>query len=58
MEYFMVPLLVLISILAVWGTLYNKKTGNKPGFVIGGVFTLGIVGVTLLALYDLFVGIQ
>jgi len=58
MNYFMVPLLVLIAILAIRGTLYNKKTGNKPGFVIGGIFTLGIVGVTLLALYDFFVGIQ
>ncbi|SEN21442.1 hypothetical protein [Lihuaxuella thermophila] len=58
MEYFMVPLLVLISIFSVWGTIYNKKTGNKPGFIIGGVFTLGVVGVTLLALYDMFVGIQ
>ncbi|MBA4495027.1 hypothetical protein ACFO25_02125 [Paenactinomyces guangxiensis] len=58
MNYFMVPILVLISIFAIQGTLYNKKTGNKPGLVIGGVFTLGLVGVTLLALYDLFVGIQ
>lgn len=58
MEYFMVPLLVLISIFAIRGTIYNKKTGNKPGLIIGGAFTLGVVGVTLLALYDLFIGIQ
>ncbi|WP_164491675.1 hypothetical protein [Staphylospora marina] len=58
MDYFMVPLLVIISILAVKGTLYNKKTGNKPGFVIGGLFTLGMLGITGLALYDLFVGLQ
>jgi hypothetical protein len=58
MNYFMVPLLVLISIFAIRGTLHNKRTGNKPGFIIGGLFTLGIVGVTLLSLYDLFVGIQ
>jgi cytochrome c biogenesis protein ResB len=50
----MVPLLVVISILAIWGTLYNQRTGNKPGLILGGAFTLGIVGVTLLAVYDLF----
>jgi hypothetical protein len=58
MEYFMVPLLVITSILAIMGTMYNKKTGNSAGFYIGGVFTLGVVAVTLLSLYDLFVGIQ
>ncbi|MBA4542863.1 MULTISPECIES: hypothetical protein [Thermoactinomyces] len=58
MQYFMVPLLVLISIFAIRGTYYNKKTGNKPGFIIGGIFTLGLVGVTVLALYDFFVGLQ
>jgi hypothetical protein len=54
----MVPLLVLISIFAIRGTYFNKKTGNKPGFIIGGIFTLGILGVTGLALWDLFVGLQ
>jgi hypothetical protein len=58
MQYFMVPLLVIISILAIRGTMYNKKTGNKPGFIIGGLFTLGLLGVTGLALYDFFVGLQ
>ncbi|MCH5584224.1 hypothetical protein MK805_04485 [Shimazuella sp. AN120528] len=58
MEYFMVPLLVITSILAIIGTTYNKRTGNAAGFYIGGVFTLGVVVVTLLSLYDLFVGIQ
>lgn len=58
MDYFMVPLLVIISILAVRGAWYNKKTGNKPGFVIGGLFSLGVVGVTMLALYDFFIGLQ
>ncbi|MGA8941773.1 MAG: hypothetical protein WB502_03530 [Thermoactinomyces sp.] len=57
MDYFMVPLLVLISIFALWGTWYNKKTGNKPGLVLGGLFSLGITGVTLLALYDFFIGL-
>jgi cobalamin biosynthesis protein CbiD len=57
-QYFMVPLLVLISIFAIRGTYFNKKTGNKPGFIIGGIFTLGILGVTGLALWDLFVGLQ
>jgi hypothetical protein len=54
----MVPLLVLISLFAIRGTLYNKRTGNTAGLYIGGVFTLGIVVVTLLSLYDLFVGIE
>jgi hypothetical protein len=58
MQYFMVPILVIITLLAIRGTMYNKKTGNKPGFIIGGLFTLGILGVTLLSLYDLFVGIK
>ncbi|MFD1422174.1 MULTISPECIES: hypothetical protein [Laceyella] len=58
MEYFMVPLLVIISILSIRGVIDNKKIGNKPGVIIGGVFTLALVGVTLLSLYDLFVGIQ
>lgn len=57
MQYFMVPLLVLISIFSIMGTLHNKKTGNLPGLIIGGGFTLGIVFVTLLALFDTFVGI-
>jgi hypothetical protein len=58
MEYFMVPLLVITSVLAIIGTMYNKRTGNSVGFYIGGVFMLGLVAVTLLSLYDLFVGIQ
>lgn len=58
MEYFMVPLLVITSILAIIGTIYNKRTANAPGFYIGGAFTVCIVAVTLLSLYDLFVGIQ
>lgn len=58
MNLFMATILVLISILAVQGTLYNKKTNNKPGFIIGGIFTIGLIGVTLLSLYDLVVGIN
>lgn len=54
----MVLTLVSISILSVYGTLYNKKTENKPGFFIGGLFSLGLVGITLLSIFDLFVGID
>ncbi|TCS93504.1 hypothetical protein [Hazenella coriacea] len=54
MEYFMVPFLVLSSILAVMGTMYNKKSGNKPGFLLSVVFTVCLVGVTGLSLLDLF----
>jgi cytochrome c biogenesis protein ResB len=58
MQYFMVPLLVVLSLFAIQGTLYNQRTGNKPGFIIGGAFTLGLVSVTLLALYDSFFTLQ
>jgi len=58
MNLFMTIILVLISILAIRGTLFNKKTQNQPGFIIGGVFTLGLVGVTLLSVFDLFFGIN
>lgn len=58
MNYFMVPILVLMTICAIIGTRYNQKTGNKPGFIIGGLFTLGLAGVSLLALYDFFIGLQ
>lgn len=51
---FMAPILVLISILAVRGTMYNKRTGNKAGFVLGGGLTLGILLVTVLAVMELF----
>lgn len=57
LSYFMVPILVGISILSVIGFLYNKRTGNTPGAVIGGAFTVGIIGVTLLSLYDMIVGL-
>lgn len=55
---YMVVILVLMCILAVRGVLHNKRTQNKSGFIIGGIFTLGLIGVTLLALYDTFVGLQ
>ncbi|BCU81627.1 MULTISPECIES: hypothetical protein [Polycladomyces] len=55
---YMVVILVLMCILAVRGVLYNKRTQNKSGFIIGGIFTAGLIGVTLLALYDTFVGLQ
>jgi len=55
---YMVIILVLMSILAVIGTLHNKKTGNRFGFFVGGLFSLALIGVTGLALYDAFVGLQ
>lgn len=58
MNLFMVVTLVLITLLAIRGTLYNKKTKNQPGFILGGLFTLGLVGCTLLAIYDLVLGIN
>lgn len=58
MNLFMTTILILISILAVQGTLFNKKTNNQPGYIIGGIFTLGLIGVTLLSVYDLIFGID
>lgn len=55
---YMVIILVLMSILAVIGTLHNKKAGNRFGFFVGGLFTLTLVGVTCLALYDAIIGLQ
>lgn len=54
----MTVILIFISILAVMGTLKNRRTGNKPGFLIGGLFTVATIGITLLAVYDEIVGIQ
>lgn len=57
-QYFMVPILVIISVLAVRGFLFNKKTGNKGGIILGGAFTAGTLFVTVLAVYDLFIGLK
>jgi hypothetical protein len=50
MDSFLLPFLVLISILAVIGCIYNIRSKNKAGIVIGGLFTLILVGATLHAL--------
>ncbi|EGK14253.1 hypothetical protein ACFQ49_08830 [Kroppenstedtia eburnea] len=55
---YMTVILIFISVLAIRGTLTNKREGNKPGFYIGGLLTLATVGVTLLAIYDELIGIQ
>ncbi|WP_177167910.1 hypothetical protein [Marininema mesophilum] len=55
---YMTVILVFLSILAVMGTLKNKKMHNKPGLLIGGTFTALLVLVTLIAVYDEIVGIQ
>ncbi|MCS1350810.1 hypothetical protein [Mechercharimyces sp. CAU 1602] len=54
---YMVIILIVMSVLAIIGTLYNKRTNNKPGFIIGGMFTLGLVGSTLLAIFDTVIGL-
>ena len=56
MNLFMVTILVLISILAIRGTLYNKKNQNNQVSVNGGIFTIGLVGIALLSVFDLFFG--
>lgn len=55
---YMVVILILVSILAVIGTLYNKRTNNKAGFLLSALFTVPLIGVTLLAIYDATIGIQ
>ncbi|WP_146160452.1 hypothetical protein [Desmospora activa] len=55
---YMTVILIFVSILAVMGTLYNKRTNNKVGFLLGGLFTLAVVGVTLIAVYDGLIGVQ
>ncbi|QKG84245.1 hypothetical protein GXN76_07005 [Kroppenstedtia pulmonis] len=54
----MTVILIFCSVLAVIGTLKNKKSGNKPGFLIGGLFTVALIGTTLLAIYDELIGLQ
>lgn len=54
----MTIILIFISILAVVGTLNNKRSGNKSGFILSSMFTIATIGVTLLAIYDELVGIQ
>lgn len=55
---YMTVILIFCSVLAVLGTLKNKKSGNKPGFLIGGLFTVALIGTTLLAIYDEIIGLQ
>ncbi|PTX52208.1 hypothetical protein C8P63_13124 [Melghirimyces profundicolus] len=55
---YMTVILIFITVLAIMGTLKNKRSGNKPGYMIGGLFTLALIGVTLLAIYDEIVGIE
>ncbi|MFC4078184.1 hypothetical protein ACFOUO_15400 [Salinithrix halophila] len=54
----MTVIMIFISILAVMGTLKNKRSGNKPGLLIGGAFTALTVAITLIAIYDEIVGLQ
>ncbi|SFX04265.1 hypothetical protein SAMN04487866_101305 [Thermoactinomyces sp. DSM 45891] len=56
-QYFMVPIMVIISVLAVRGFLFNKRTGNKGGILLGGGFTAATLLVTALSVYDLLVGL-
>ncbi|GGE10613.1 hypothetical protein GCM10011571_09900 [Marinithermofilum abyssi] len=55
---YMTVIMILVSALSFWGAMYNKKTGNTPGFIIGGLFSLTLIGVTLIAIYDELIGIQ
>jgi len=53
----MVVILLILSVLSIKGTLYNKKTNNKEGFFLGCFFTSILVIITLIALYDTIIGI-
>ncbi|WP_149453661.1 hypothetical protein [Pasteuria penetrans] len=43
--------LIIVTILSIMGTLYNIRTGNRAGAFLGGMLTLGIMGVTGLATF-------
>lgn len=52
-EDMMLAILAIVTILAIWGTLKNRRLGNKVGMVIGGLFSIALVGITVLAaLFD------
>ncbi|MFS8579991.1 MAG: DUF1682 domain-containing protein [Novibacillus thermophilus] len=45
----MLAILALVTVLAFWGTLKNKRTNNKFGAVVGGVFSVALLAITVLA---------
>lgn len=49
----MLAILAIVTVLAIWGTLKNRRFGNKVGTVIGGLFSVALVAITVLAaLFD------
>ncbi|WP_157360850.1 hypothetical protein [Numidum massiliense] len=45
----MLTILFLVMILSFWGTIKNRRLGNKFGVVVGGLFSVTLAGVTVLA---------
>lgn len=49
----MLAILAIVTVLAFWGTLKNKRANNKFGTLVGGVFSVGLLAITVLAaLFD------
>ena len=49
----MLAILVLVTILAFMGTMKNRRMGNKFGMAVAGVFSIALLGITILAaLYE------
>lgn len=45
----MLAVLALLTILAIWGTVKNKRANNFVGAVIGGAMSFALVAISLLA---------
>lgn len=45
----MLAILVLVTILAFWGTMKNRRMGNKFGMGVAGLFSIALLGITILA---------
>lgn len=49
MKNMMLTILVLLTLLSLWGTAKNRRMGNKFGTVVGGLFSLGLISVVIIA---------
>lgn len=45
----MLAILVVVTIFAFWGTLKNRRTNNTFGAAVGGLFSVVLAAITVLA---------